>query len=38
VRYPSKEVRDMVLVSGMSHGAGISDDRLDDLVVSLQRS
>ncbi|MQA28531.1 MAG: ATPase [Luteitalea sp.] len=38
VRYPSLEVRDMVLASGMSHGAGISYDRLDDLVVALQRS
>jgi uncharacterized protein YndB with AHSA1/START domain len=38
VRYPSLEVRDMVIASGMSRGAGISYDRLDDLVVSLQRS
>jgi uncharacterized protein YndB with AHSA1/START domain len=36
VRYPSKEVRDMVLGTGMSRGAGISYDRLEDLVVSLQ--
>jgi uncharacterized protein YndB with AHSA1/START domain len=38
VRYPSLEVRDMVIASGMSRGAGISYDRLEDLVVSLQRS
>jgi uncharacterized protein YndB with AHSA1/START domain len=36
-RYPSKEVRDMVIASGMSRGAGISYDRLEDLVVELQR-
>ena len=38
VRYPSLEVRDMVIASGMSRGAGVSYDRLEDLVVSLQRS
>ena len=38
VRYPSLEVRDMVLASGMSTGAGISYDRLEDLVATLQRS
>jgi uncharacterized protein YndB with AHSA1/START domain len=38
VRYPSLEVRDMVIASGMSHGAGISYDRLEDLVAELQRS
>ena len=38
VRYPSVEVRDMVLGSGMDHGAGISYDRLEDLVAELQRS
>ncbi|HEY3497124.1 MAG TPA: SRPBCC family protein [Polyangiaceae bacterium] len=38
VRYPTKEVRDMVLSTGMARGAGISYDRLDDLVRSLQRS
>ena len=37
VRYPSKEVRDMVIASGMSTGAGISYDRLEDLVAELQR-
>jgi uncharacterized protein YndB with AHSA1/START domain len=38
VRYPSQEVRDIVLGSGMSQGAGISYDRLEDLVAELQRS
>ena len=37
VRYESSEVRDMVLGSGMSRGAGISYDRLEDLVAELQR-
>lgn len=36
VRYPSKVVRDMVLQTGMAHGAGLSYDRLDDLVRKLQ--
>jgi uncharacterized protein YndB with AHSA1/START domain len=38
VRYPSPEVRDMVIASGMSRGAAISYDRLEDLVAELQRS
>ena len=38
VRYPSKDVRDIVIASGMSTGAGISYDRLEDLVAELQRS
>jgi uncharacterized protein YndB with AHSA1/START domain len=38
VRYPSVGVRDTVLNSGMSRGAGISYDRLEDLVAELQRS
>src|SRR3989441_1966855 len=38
VRYSSPEVRDMVLASGMARGAGISYDRLEDLVAELQRS
>ena len=37
VRYPSWDVRDMVLKSGMANGAGISYDRLEDLVATLQR-
>jgi uncharacterized protein YndB with AHSA1/START domain len=38
VRYPSQEVRDMVLGTGMETGAGISYDRLEDLLAELQRS
>ena len=37
VRYPSLEVRDMVIGTGMANGAGISYDRLEDLVSELQR-
>jgi uncharacterized protein YndB with AHSA1/START domain len=37
VRYPSLEVRDAVIKSGMARGAGISYDRLEDLVAELQR-
>jgi len=36
VRYPSQMVRDIVMNSGMSHGAGISYDRLEDLLAELQ--
>ena len=36
--YPSPDVRDMVLKTGMEKGAGISYDRLEDLVSELQRS
>ncbi|HEY7097871.1 MAG TPA: SRPBCC family protein [Terriglobales bacterium] len=35
--YPSIEVRDIVLKSGMERGAGISYDRLEELVDRLQR-
>jgi uncharacterized protein YndB with AHSA1/START domain len=38
VKYPSQEVRDLVLGTGMEHGAGISYDRLEDLVHELQRA
>lgn len=38
VRYPSKDVRDMVIASGMAKGAGISYDRLEDVVAELQRA
>jgi uncharacterized protein YndB with AHSA1/START domain len=38
VRYPSLQVRDMVMASGMAKGAGISYDRLEDLLAELQRS
>jgi uncharacterized protein YndB with AHSA1/START domain len=34
-RYPSVEVRDMVLQSGMARGAAISYDRLEDVVRAL---
>jgi uncharacterized protein YndB with AHSA1/START domain len=36
VRYPTRDVRDMVLGTGMATGAGISYDRLEDLVARLQ--
>lgn len=36
--YPSAEVADMVLKTGMEHGAALSYDRLEDLVSQLQRS
>lgn len=38
VRYPSRDVRDMVLGTGMATGAGISYDRLEDLLASLPRA
>lgn len=34
--YPSLEVRDIVLSSGMERGAGISYDRLEDVVARLK--
>src|SRR5260221_5606731 len=37
VRYPSLEVRDMVLATGIARGAGISYDALEELVAELQR-
>jgi uncharacterized protein YndB with AHSA1/START domain len=36
VAYPSADVRDMVMKSGMAEGAGISYDRLEDLVAELK--
>ena len=36
VNYPSREVRDMVIQSGMARGAAISYDRLEDVVAGLQ--
>jgi uncharacterized protein YndB with AHSA1/START domain len=36
--YPSQEVRDMVIKTGMEKGAAICYDRLEDLVIELQRS
>src|ERR1700687_1865763 len=38
VRYTSLQVRDMVIASGMAKGAGVSYDRLEELVAELQRS
>jgi uncharacterized protein YndB with AHSA1/START domain len=35
--YPSLEVRDIVLKTGMEKGAAISYDRLEDVIASLQR-
>jgi uncharacterized protein YndB with AHSA1/START domain len=35
VRYPSPQVRDMVVASGMAKGAGISYDRLEDLLATM---
>ncbi len=37
VRYPSKEVRDIVLGTGMEKGAAISYDRLEDLITQLKQ-
>ena len=34
--YPSREVRDMVLETGMEGGAAVSYDRLDDVARGLQ--
>jgi len=36
--YPSLEVRDMVMKTGMASGAAISYDRLEDVVDALQRA
>jgi uncharacterized protein YndB with AHSA1/START domain len=36
-QYESLEVRDMVLKTGMEKGAAISYDRLEDVVLELQR-
>ena len=35
IQYPSKEVRDMVMGTGMANGAGLSYDRLEDLAIEL---
>ncbi|HVQ43124.1 MAG TPA: SRPBCC family protein [Vicinamibacterales bacterium] len=37
-RYSSREVRDMVLGTGMERGAAISYDRLDEVASALQAS
>ena len=34
-RYPSKQIRDFVLSTGMERGAGISYDRLDEVAMEL---
>jgi uncharacterized protein YndB with AHSA1/START domain len=36
VIYPSRDVRDGVLASGMANGAGISYDRLEDVTAALK--
>ena len=36
--YPSLDVRDMVIKTGMEKGAALSYDRLEDVVAELQRS
>ena len=33
--YPSKEIRDMVLATGMEHGAAISYDRMEELAMMM---
>jgi len=38
VVYPSVEVRDMVLKTGMANGAAISYDRLEEVARELQQS
>ena len=38
VDYGSKDVRDLVIGTGMARGAGISYDRLEDLLARLQRA
>ncbi len=36
-KYPTKEVRDMVLSTGMEKGAALSYDRLDEVAMALAR-
>lgn len=38
LRYPTQVVRDLVLATGMIRGAGISYDRLEDVLAEMQRS
>lgn len=38
VRCPSQFVRDQVIASGMARGAGISYDRLEDLLAELSHA
>ncbi len=35
VEYPSREIRDIVMNSGMDKGAAISYDRLEELAMAL---
>ena len=35
--YPSRDVRDMVIATGMEGGSAISYDRLEDVVTELQK-
>ena len=35
--YPSRDVRDTVIQTGMEHGAALSYDRLEEVVAALQR-
>jgi uncharacterized protein YndB with AHSA1/START domain len=37
VEYPTEEVRDLVLTTGMEKGARASYDRMEDLLAELQR-
>jgi uncharacterized protein YndB with AHSA1/START domain len=37
VEYPTQEVRDMVVSTGMEKGAQTSYDRMEDLLAALQR-
>jgi uncharacterized protein YndB with AHSA1/START domain len=36
IRYPSQQIRDIVMGTGMAQGAGISYDRLEDVLAELQ--
>ena len=38
ILYPSKEIRDIVIASGMEHGAAESHDRLAELLESIVAS
>ncbi len=38
VEYPSAEVRDIVLKSGMEHGAAESYDRLAEVLAEMRRA
>ncbi|HKQ70771.1 MAG TPA: SRPBCC family protein, partial [Polyangiaceae bacterium] len=37
VTYPTQEVRDLVVSTGMEKGAALSYDRMEDLMAELQR-